>query len=520
MHIFPGGIIFAALGPEDFGTLPNFIRSEANHPWPYPGNSYWGVGYRFMCRFFGVRIMRQTVLEDFDYYMRLDTDSYILARSQSTVVFPVSAGGTRDAQLNAAFRASAGVTATQRAAPLQQWGMEEFVVDRDYFVEAASRATVYSFSMVHPQPTPQFLSGLFEMYDEFVQKQVGVHGGLAGPMLVGVDLRRLEPWDATIHNAATPTTTAHPNDESVRDRANRRAGRPVGSLSAGPDPMGAPRGLGLHMWDNVEIFDLRVFRHIPSHPTPVAAGASALDLFLDTRLRAVWLADSFTRRLPPLSHVSGFGGASPDEVDLARRSFAKYREVHNTRAVALNDFLDHVDHAGGFFYHRWGDAEVRTLTLQLFVRPDEISYLNSLPYQHYHNYHCEQPERSGRPGSQSAASVTDLIRTRNVTSLADVERSSQRRSMLPELMALRDGVLDFISPRRRSIHDDSAAKCRQSAAVDGNGVQMPSSESSAPIAAFAGKRIGGAAMHPAERPDINDYVWKHAHLTATGWLPT
>ncbi|KAK3246964.1 hypothetical protein CYMTET_43520 [Cymbomonas tetramitiformis] len=47
--------------------------------WPYPGFSYFGVQYRQMCRFFAVEMFRQPVLQDFDWYMRLDTDSFILA---------------------------------------------------------------------------------------------------------------------------------------------------------------------------------------------------------------------------------------------------------------------------------------------------------------------------------------------------------------------------------------------------------------------------------------------------------
>ena len=54
----------------------------------------------------------------------------------------------------------------------------------------------------------------------------------------------------------------------------------------------------------------------------------------------------------------------------------------------MNKFLNHVDHEGGFFYYRWGDAEVRTITITAFLQSTEITYANSLPYQHYHNYHC------------------------------------------------------------------------------------------------------------------------------------
>jgi len=58
-------------------SIPSFITKPAFR-WPYPGNSWYGVGYRHMCRFFAVELFKQPVLDKYDWYMRLDTDSYVL----------------------------------------------------------------------------------------------------------------------------------------------------------------------------------------------------------------------------------------------------------------------------------------------------------------------------------------------------------------------------------------------------------------------------------------------------------
>lgn len=39
----------------------------------------WGVGYLNMCRFFANDIFKQPILDNFEYYCRLDTDSFILS---------------------------------------------------------------------------------------------------------------------------------------------------------------------------------------------------------------------------------------------------------------------------------------------------------------------------------------------------------------------------------------------------------------------------------------------------------
>ena len=48
-------------------------------------NAGWRIGYMHMCQFFANRIFHQPILDDFEYYCRLDTDSYILSPVQSNI---------------------------------------------------------------------------------------------------------------------------------------------------------------------------------------------------------------------------------------------------------------------------------------------------------------------------------------------------------------------------------------------------------------------------------------------------
>ena len=58
--------------------IPEFFPhpTHGNGPvaWGHPGFS---MGYRHMCRFFSGEIYKQSVIRKYDYYLRLDTDSFI-----------------------------------------------------------------------------------------------------------------------------------------------------------------------------------------------------------------------------------------------------------------------------------------------------------------------------------------------------------------------------------------------------------------------------------------------------------
>ncbi len=60
--------------PEYF---PHPTHGSGPIAWGHPGFS---LGYRHMCNFFSGELYQQVGLNDYDYYMRLDTDSYILKK--------------------------------------------------------------------------------------------------------------------------------------------------------------------------------------------------------------------------------------------------------------------------------------------------------------------------------------------------------------------------------------------------------------------------------------------------------
>ena len=63
-----------------------------------------GVGYKHMCRFFAGKIFHQPALADFDYYCRLDTDSFINAPIQYDLFDCAQQTGTWYGYLNDAIQ--------------------------------------------------------------------------------------------------------------------------------------------------------------------------------------------------------------------------------------------------------------------------------------------------------------------------------------------------------------------------------------------------------------------------------
>lgn len=62
------------------------------------------------------------------------------------------------------------------------------------------------------------------------------------------------------------------------------------------------------------------------------------------------------------------------------------------RSQAYLDFFDHLDHAGGFFYERWGDAPVHSIAASLLLQRDEIHYFEDIGYRHFPFMHCPNDE--------------------------------------------------------------------------------------------------------------------------------
>ncbi|KAL6862916.1 alpha 1,2-mannosyltransferase 2.4.1 [Amphichorda felina] len=64
------------------------------------------------------------------------------------------------------------------------------------------------------------------------------------------------------------------------------------------------------------------------------------------------------------------------------------------RSKAYIDFFESLDHDGGFFYERWGDAPVHSIAAGLLLNKDEIKFFNDIAYFHTPFTHCPTGEQT------------------------------------------------------------------------------------------------------------------------------
>ncbi|KAI9674826.1 MAG: hypothetical protein M1817_001730 [Caeruleum heppii] len=65
------------------------------------------------------------------------------------------------------------------------------------------------------------------------------------------------------------------------------------------------------------------------------------------------------------------------------------------RGAANEKYFDWLDRGGGFYYERFGDAPIHTLSVAMFVPKREIWFFRDVGYQHDINRHCP-PHSAGR----------------------------------------------------------------------------------------------------------------------------
>ncbi|KAF4585534.1 alpha-1,2-mannosyltransferase [Ophiocordyceps camponoti-floridani] len=58
------------------------------------------------------------------------------------------------------------------------------------------------------------------------------------------------------------------------------------------------------------------------------------------------------------------------------------------RSPVYEDYFNHLDHAGGFFYERWGDAPVHSIALGLWEDASKIHWFRDIGYQHIPFFNC------------------------------------------------------------------------------------------------------------------------------------
>ncbi|EPB82716.1 hypothetical protein HMPREF1544_10562 [Mucor circinelloides 1006PhL] len=60
---------------------------------------------------------------------------------------------------------------------------------------------------------------------------------------------------------------------------------------------------------------------------------------------------------------------------------------------AYQEFFEYLDHNGGFFYERWGDAPVHSIFAALYLHQDEVHFFNDIGYKHSIYQHCPAEDR-------------------------------------------------------------------------------------------------------------------------------
>ncbi|MCJ1283206.1 alpha 1,2-mannosyltransferase 2.4.1 [Xylographa opegraphella] len=63
------------------------------------------------------------------------------------------------------------------------------------------------------------------------------------------------------------------------------------------------------------------------------------------------------------------------------------------RSKAYIDYFESLDHDGGFFYERWGDAPVHSIAAALTLKKEEIHFFNDIAYYHVPFTHCPTGEQ-------------------------------------------------------------------------------------------------------------------------------
>lgn len=666
-HLFPAGVIVAHIPQKDFGVLPPWVHGEERGVrWPYPASSYWGVSYRYMCNFFATRVMYQEALKRFDYYFRLDTDSYILARPMKTVVVPKAApDAVKKLTLlllrgRAARSAHADADDMKKAAKFieesrssimsshqeasssssdsnndkqsfDELGFEELPVDADYFLDTASADAKYSFNMIHPQTIPQFLNGVPEMFDEFYVKELNLElemvekeGGDPNRVRIMRRSSNEQPWEMLRrqHRESDDSSPRHlhhhrnnNNDDDGSDTSGsqkkkkqtmkKKTENPLGDVNkwrkaeenrhrggSGPRPFNYPGApAAIHFWDNYEIVSLAMFRSsssiadASSSPSSVGEGEQqqlhnheGILLLMGENTTATAAAAEAeavslhpvktqpvsTAHLPPnrdqifaMAFAALGGSSSHTKADLEKRAISRHRRfesthkkaLHDLRAAALGRFITHFDRAGGVFYRRWGDAEARTLTAALFLQSTEISYAQSLPYQHYHNYHCASQDSSEMPfaaergqkvdagstsGRSSKSSISHVAAFLRKLGLSDEDGGSGGggggdavscnlivRALAPARIneeylfekAL-SAAVTHLSSQRRNLIKEVHGQCERVATQEGGS----SWDMNGTKNMFAWKGKGSAEMTPCEHSHNNEYIWGYVKQQGDGFL--
>lgn len=93
-----------------------------------------------------------------------------------------------------------------------------------------------------------------------------------------------------------------------------------------------------------------------------------------------------------LDFVSEDGGASYDGCHYW--SNFEVGDLRFWRSEAYSKYFDFLDHAGGFFYERWGDAPVHSIAASLFLPREKIHFFDDVGYYHVPFTNCPVSEET------------------------------------------------------------------------------------------------------------------------------
>ena len=105
------------------------------------------------------------------------------------------------------------------------------------------------------------------------------------------------------------------------------------------------------------------------------------------------------------------------------------------RSKAYEDYFEHLDRAGGFFYERWGDAPVHSIALGLFEDSSKIHwYVRSVTCFFPHNFPANLIKEAKINPNLCAGSVTLAIST-SLTSIAPTHPNAKAAKLVSSPMA-------------------------------------------------------------------------------------
>ncbi|GAM40335.1 hypothetical protein TCE0_038r12608 [Talaromyces pinophilus] len=76
------------------------------------------------------------------------------------------------------------------------------------------------------------------------------------------------------------------------------------------------------------------------------------------------------------------------------------------RSKKYQQYFEHLDQSGGFFYERWGDAPVHSVALGLFEDNSRIHWFRDIGYQHPPYINC--PDTSASSSSSTGGSASGM----------------------------------------------------------------------------------------------------------------